>query len=65
MDIDFRNWRKSTYSDADGNCVEVGESADGQTIGIRDTKSRGGGTLTYSRAAWTTFLHHVRQGEFG
>jgi hypothetical protein len=65
MDIDFHNWRKSTYSDAEGNCVEVGASADGQTIGLRDTKNRGAGTLTYSRTAWTTFLHHVRQGEFG
>lgn len=64
MGTEFTNWRKSTFSDGDGNCVEVGESADGQTIGIRDTKDRAGGTLAISRTAWDDFLQGIRHGEF-
>ena len=49
------NWRKSTYSSANGGeCVEL---ASGQgTILIRDTADRGGGTLSVPASVWTAFL---------
>lgn len=48
------DWRKSTYSDANGgNCVEVGT---GDAVLIRDTTDRDGFTLSVPPAAWTTFL---------
>jgi hypothetical protein len=64
MATEFVNWRKSSFSDADSNCVEVGESADRRIFGVRDTKNRDGGTLTITRTAWQDFLHGVRHGEF-
>jgi hypothetical protein len=53
------NWRKSTYSDANGGqCVETA-SADGAVM-IRDTTDRGGFTLDVSANAWTAFLSTLR-----
>ena len=64
MTTGFVNWRKSSSSDADGNCVEVGESADRRLVGIRDTKDRDAGTLVVTWTVWQDFLEGVRQGEF-
>ena len=33
----YQTWRKSSYSDPDGQCVEVAQVADG-TVGVRDSK---------------------------
>jgi Domain of unknown function (DUF397) len=44
-------WRKSSYSGGQGgNCVEVGQSADGAAV--RDTKRRDGVVLKFSADAW-------------
>jgi hypothetical protein len=53
------NWRKSTYSSANGGeCVEL---ASGQgAILVRDTTDRDGLTLTCSAVAWTTFVRRLR-----
>ena len=52
------DYRKSSYSNADGgNCVEVA-SAEG--VHVRDTTDRYGRTLTVTTAAWTEFLNRVR-----
>lgn len=47
------DWRASTYSAAQGNCVEVG-AAD-STVLVRDTKNRAAGTLRVSPSAWHRF----------
>jgi Domain of unknown function (DUF397) len=53
------NWRKSTYSDANGgDCVELA-SVDGQVM-VRDTTNRGGLTLTVPTESWRDFLSRVR-----
>lgn len=49
MDMD---WRTATYSTGNGACVEVA-SAEG--VMVRDTTSRVGGTLTFTRATWAAF----------
>lgn len=51
-------WRKSSYSGASegstNDCVEVAVAA--HEVGVRDTKSRAGGQLTVTAAAWSAFV---------
>ncbi|MEV6447099.1 DUF397 domain-containing protein [Amycolatopsis sp. NPDC051716] len=50
-------WRKSSYSGAESNCVEVKLD---RSVGIRDTKAREHGELTVSRAAWAAAVTALR-----
>ncbi|WP_019856006.1 DUF397 domain-containing protein [Actinopolyspora mortivallis] len=56
-------WRKSSRSTDSGNCVEVGYAS--ETVGIRDTKNRHGGTLAVDHTAWAAFLRRIKQGRLG
>lgn len=58
----FAHWRKSSYS-AQEECVEVGNHSPG-TIGVRDTKRPGSGTVVFTAEAWSDFLTGVRSGRF-
>lgn len=52
------DWRKPTYSDANGGaCVEV---ATGDAVKIRDTANRDGVTLSVTAGAWSAFLATIR-----
>jgi hypothetical protein len=59
MEMTSADWRKSTYSNGQGNCVEVA-SAPGH-VAVRDTTDRDGETLTFSGGAWRTFLQAAPQ----
>lgn len=53
------DWKKSSYSGANGgDCIEAA-SADG-TVLVRDTKNRDGGTLGFTTSAWGAFLAAIR-----
>ncbi|MDG4765217.1 DUF397 domain-containing protein [Solwaraspora sp. WMMD406] len=54
MDLIGARWRKSSKSDT-ANCVEVADNLPGRVL-VRDTKDRDGGTLTFSPAAWQSFV---------
>jgi hypothetical protein len=55
------DWRKSSYSGANGgSCVEVA-SAEG--VAVRDTTNRDGGTLVFSAQAWKAFAATIKNGE--
>lgn len=53
------DWRKSSYSNANGgSCVETA-SGDGVIL-IRDTTNRDGFTLSVPAAAWASFAASLR-----
>lgn len=56
------NWRKSTYSGANGgSCIEV--ATDGNVL-VRDTTQNGMGIiLSMPASAWTTFLSSLKLRE--
>ena len=56
-------WRKSTHSNNDGgNCIEVDDANPGA---VRDSKDPDGPVLTFSTAAWQSFVAATRDGAFG
>lgn len=56
-------WRTSSYSGANGNCVEVAALPDGR-VAVRDSKNPDGGMLIFTRAEMRAWLSGVRAGEF-
>jgi hypothetical protein len=54
-------WRKSSYSGGNGgNCIEVGDHADGGSVLVRDTRDRQGPVLTFSPGTWRRFADQVK-----
>jgi hypothetical protein len=51
-------WRKSSYSNPSGNCVETAQLPAGR-VAVRDSK-RPGPVLIFPRADWAAFLTAVR-----
>ncbi|MCX4738407.1 DUF397 domain-containing protein [Streptomyces antibioticus] len=48
-------FRKSSYSQAESNCVEVADTAPGGRA-VRDSKQTDGTLLTISREGWRAFI---------
>ncbi len=53
-------WRKSSYSSADGDCVEAGNGPG--IVLVRDTKDPQGPVLRFSGGAWRVFAGRVKSG---
>jgi hypothetical protein len=64
-DLTGSNWRKSSYSSANGgNCVEV--AADGAgVVAVRDSKDPDGPALVFAAAEWRSFTAQLRSGRPG
>jgi hypothetical protein len=52
------NWRKSSYSGDQGNCVEVADN-DSRVI-VRDTTDQAGPTLRFTPNAWRRLVNQVK-----
>ncbi|KJY26758.1 DUF397 domain-containing protein [Streptomyces sp. NRRL S-495] len=58
------SWRKSTYSNNGGTCVEIATDAPG-LVPVRDSKDPSGPVLAFPTDAWQSFVAAVQAGEFG
>lgn len=56
------NWRTSSFSGTQGNCVEV--AFDDDSVYVRDSKDREGPVLRFTHAEWDAFKSGVVEGEF-
>ena len=64
MDLTTANWRKSSYSNANGGaCVEVARNLPG-VVAVRDSKDPEGPELIFEPAQWAAFTSRVRAGGF-
>lgn len=59
MDLTGATWRTSSRSSGNGgDCVEVADNLT-DVVGVRDSKDPDGPALTFTPAAWRTFLAQV------
>ncbi|HXV93202.1 MAG TPA: DUF397 domain-containing protein [Pseudonocardia sp.] len=56
-------WRRSSASNHQGNCVELAALPDG-AVAVRHSRSPSGPALVYTRAEVEAFLAGLRAGEF-
>jgi hypothetical protein len=61
-DLPSIEWRKSTRSSGNGNCLEFADL--GELVAVRDTKDRGGPALRFTSASWRDFVAGTKRGEF-
>jgi uncharacterized protein DUF397 len=57
-------WQKSSYSSANGNCVEVARNLPG-VVAVRDSKNPAGPALVLAPGPWQALLSTVRSGDLG
>jgi len=61
-DLSRATWRKSSYSNGGGECVEVADLSNG-TRALRDSKNPDGGVLVFDSRAWMTLVAKVKSGQ--
>jgi hypothetical protein len=57
------DWKKSSLSFANGNCVEVAGLGGGE-VGVRNSRDREGAVLRFTPDEWHAFIGGVYKGEF-
>jgi hypothetical protein len=62
-DLSTAAWRKSSRSNAGGDCVEVADNLPG-VVAVRDSKDPTGPALTFPLGTWTLFICGVRATHF-
>ena len=63
-DISQATWQKSSFSNLNGNCVEV-SYLKRDRIGLRDTKDNSAGpVLVFTQGEWWAFLAGAKDGQF-
>ncbi|WP_454198790.1 DUF397 domain-containing protein [Nocardia sp. Marseille-Q1738] len=56
-------WRKSSFSNPSGNCVELAEASNGQ-VAVRNSRDPEAGVLFYTRPEIDAFVRGAKAGEF-
>jgi len=62
-DLEGANFRTSTYSADQGNCVEVATNLPG-IVAVRHSKDPAGSVIIYTDAEWAAFIGGAKDGEF-
>lgn len=62
MNTDSVDWRKSSLSADQDNCIEV--ALFDNSILVRDSKDTTGPILTFTREEWDAFVEGAKNGEF-
>jgi len=57
-------WRKSSFSNPSGNCVEAADLPAGD-VAVRNSRFPDGPALIFTRAEWDAFVLGARDGDFG
>lgn len=57
------SWVKSSFSYANGNCLEVAGLPEGG-VAVRDSKDTEGPVLHFTPGEWTAFVDGAKGGEF-
>jgi hypothetical protein len=57
------SWRKSSYSNPSGNCVEAATLATG--VAVRNSRFPDGPALVFTEAEWDAFVRGIKAGDFG
>lgn len=60
---DGLSWAKSSFSFANGDCVEVASLPEGG-VGVRDSKDTTGPVLRFTASEWVAFIAGAQNGEF-
>ncbi|GAA0989386.1 DUF397 domain-containing protein [Acrocarpospora macrocephala] len=63
LNLDDAEWRKSSASGDNGQCVEVATNLPG-IVAVRDSKNPQGLALIFTPGEWKAFLKGANQGEF-
>ncbi|WJK32635.1 DUF397 domain-containing protein [Solwaraspora sp. WMMA2065] len=63
IDFGSTNWRKSSRSNNQGECVEMADGPGG-VVGVRDSKDPAGPVLVVAPASWSSFVAAARAGTF-
>jgi Domain of unknown function (DUF397) len=58
MDRHYDDWRKASYSNGSGQCVETASNSG--TVAVRDTTNRDGVTLPFTADAWASFISGLK-----
>jgi hypothetical protein len=58
MDRQYDDWRKASYSNGSGQCVETASGSG--AILVRDTTNRDGGALVFTADAWASFISGLK-----
>jgi hypothetical protein len=55
---EYADWRKASYSNGQGQCVETASNSG--TVAVRDTTNRDGGAIAFTADAWASFISGLK-----